>query len=217
MIKLISGAACLCSVVLGCVLNRCLFFQIHLISALRLGAPLHPGRVSAAAGFGAGAVQPDCVGTVSEHLEAIQNAAGVPAAPAGAALPEHHYCVPQTRQDPLHHPAHLWRTEAGQTLPVQRGARGVWLQGLSVLKEDWLSRDSLKKRRSMPILTLLRNLAHFKSWSMHMNGIPRTVHVNPIYAAWLFLVARFRDLNFGKCLDVWMVCNVTGVQMDHVF
>ncbi len=108
------------------------FFQIHIVSALWFISAFHPGREPAAQGFGSGDVQPDGVGPASEHLETLQDPVGVPAPSAGAALPEHHYSVPQTHPDLLHHPAQLWRAQANQALLLCCRAAGFWLPGWSL-------------------------------------------------------------------------------------
>lgn len=98
--------------------------QIHLIGAIRLGAPLHPGRVSAAPGQGSGSLQPDGRGRAPEHLAPLQDSAGLPASPAGTALPEHHHRLPQAPACRLHHRTKLRLPAASQAIPLQRGARG---------------------------------------------------------------------------------------------
>lgn len=98
--------------------------QIHLICALRLGPPLHPGRGPAAHGPEPRALRADHHGPATQYLAPLQDTAGVPASPSAAAIQEHHHRLPQENQRRLHHGAELRLPPTIQTFPLQCGAGG---------------------------------------------------------------------------------------------
>ena len=102
--------------------------QIHLIRALWLRPPLHPGCGPAAIRPGPWTLHADYSGCAPQHLAPLQDTAGVPASPSAAALQEHHHHLPQENQRRLHHRAELRLPPAIEALPVQRGAGGGWPQ-----------------------------------------------------------------------------------------